>query len=417
MNYVIAVQAPAYALADDSFATESAFAVHLKELRASLGARIDKLVLVAPQFTEAEYQVRKPGLGIVSTAADGIEFVPAHRTSASSVDFWLSDAPRVWRQLSRVLPKTAMVHSGLADDIGRPLMAIVNFAAWCRRRPVLFVVDIDFRKDTQRFYQIGSWRLKRYVANRFFYDPLKWLQVWLAPRMFQLVLLKSAAMVKDFGRGKSHVKNFYDTVHSPNDILSVDEQRQHLARLAQPGGPLEIVFFGRFVGYKGLTYAIEAVRLAREKGTDVRLTFIGDGECREDLMRQTRDAGLTDVVTFHPPTAYGAPLFGLLSHAHLTIATPLAEDTPRAAFDSMARGLPIIAFDINYFRDLARESGAVALAAWPDPRSLADELIRLHGDRNRIARMAQSGLEFAAANTQEIWLARRASWVRAVIEK
>lgn len=414
MDYLIAVQAPAYVLTSTSFATEGAFAQHLRELRQSLGAKFDRVVLLAPSMPREEYESKRQHLGFVDLERDGIAFVPAHRTDASARQFW-SSAPSLWRRIKEAVSTAGIVHSGMSSDILRPLMAMTNLAGRLQGRPLVFVVDIDFRLNAERSRHLGIWSLKSYLVNRLFYDPLKWLQVWLAPRACQLVLLKSESLVADFGRGRPNVRNFYDTVHGAADVLQAQEAAARLTWLAETGRPLELVYFGRFVRYKGLDRAIEAVRLARLMGTDVRLRLIGDGECAAALQRQVAEAGLETTVLFEGPTPYGPPLFERLRSAHLCIATPLLEDTPRAAFDAMARGLPILAFDISYFRDLARCSGAVALAAWPDPRSLAERLSALERDRREIAAMAQRGLAFAADNTQAIWLRRRQEWVEAVI--
>jgi glycosyltransferase involved in cell wall biosynthesis len=274
----------------------------------------------------------------------------------------------------------------------------------------VFVVDIDFRQHSKRFYQVGAWSLKSYIVNRLFYDPLRWLQVWLAPRMSQLVMLKSASMVRDLGGGRPHVKNFFDAAHSEEHVLSADSLQTRAAWLRNGGGPLRLAYFGRLVSNKGLDRAVEAVRLARQHGEDVQLLVIGDGPCLEPLRRQAADAGLAGVISFTPQIRYGAPLFELLNDVHLTVAAPLIEDTPRAAFDSMARGIPIVAFDISYFRDLAEISGAVALAEWPRPAALAREIVALGRDRERLAVMAERGVSFARHNTQRVWLERRTQW-------
>jgi glycosyltransferase involved in cell wall biosynthesis len=414
-DYVVAVQAPAYAVSPTVFATESAFAEHLKELRRSVGPRFTRLVLIAPQWSATEYATKKEYLGIVELERDEILFVPAHRTDTSAKRFWFSQVGPVWKRISDVVSNASLVHSGLADDIYRPMLAMVNFAAWKADRPLIFVVDIDFRKHAWRYYKTGLWGRKSYLINRIVYDPIKWVQVWLAVRCFQLVLLKSASMVAGFGQGRNNVKNFYDTVHAAADVLTDTALASRMAWLRDPDRPLQIAYFGRFVPYKGLDCTIEAVRLAREKGADIRLLLIGDGESRTSLEQQVRTSGLESAVRFLPPVRYGKALFDLLEQAHMSIATPLVEDTPRAAFDSMARGLPIAAFDITYFRDLAAESGAVALAAWPNAEAMALELIALSRNRDRLAAMAQRGVEFALINTQSLWLERRAQWTLKLI--
>jgi len=416
MDYVIAVQAPAFPLSPTRFATESAFAQHLRELRESIGPAFEKVVLIAPTLTDAEYAARRDHLGVVDLDVDGVLFMPGHSTAVPARQFWLRHARGLWRRIRAAVRQAGVVHSGVADDVWRPLMAMVNVAAWLERRPVMFLVDIDFRQHSRRYRQVGLWNLKQYLVNRLIYDPLVYVQVWFAPRMFQLVLLKSASMVRDFGRGRSHVRNFYDTAHGAQDVLGDAELDDRVRVLGDRSQPLQLVFFGRFVAYKGLDRTIEAVRLARARGADVRLTLIGAGDCEAALRRQTAESGIEDAVRFLPPVPYGAPLFEQLKSMHLCVATPLVEDTPRAAFDAMARGLPLVAFDISYFCDLAQASGAVALARWPEPAQLAEVLCALSEDRRRIADMARSGVAFARDNTQAVWLERRAEWMNEVVQ-
>jgi glycosyltransferase involved in cell wall biosynthesis len=411
VNYVIAVQAPAYKLSDDTFATESAFAIHLRELRRTVGSRFDRLVLIAPQMTSAQYDMSKTHLGELSLAADGVEFAPAHSQAVSRLGFWLTQLFPVWRLARRVVRDAGIVHSGLASQLGHPLMAMVNIAAWWAQRPVVFILDIDFRRHAQRFYKTGQWSLKSYLVNRWVYDPLKWIQVWLAPRMFDLVCLKSAAMVRDFGQGRENVKNFYDTAHSEDDLLTTEQLQARVAWLQDRARPLNIAYFGRFAANKGLDRAVEALRLARACGAQVRLTLIGAGDCLEDLKGQVAGADLYPYVAFVPPVRYGTSLFELLEQVHVSVATPLIEDTPRAAFDSMARGLPVVAFDIEYFRELAAASGAVAISDWPDPAALAKQFVELDRDRKRLAEMAVRAVDFATENTQRIWIERRTQWI------
>lgn len=408
-DYLLVVQAPAYPLGGDGFAIESAFAAHLIELRERLGARFGRLVLVAPQWTEAQYTRQAAQMRVVPPSS-GVCFQPAYRLDVSRPAFWARHLLRVWRLLRRAVARAGVVHSGMSTQLGHPLMFMACLVGWRAGVPVVFMVDIDFRRTSERNRSLGVWNLRQYLVNRYAYDPLKWLQVWLAPRLFDLVLLKSASMVERFGGGRRWVRNFFDTVHREADVLAGQALDRHLERLGTPGRPLEAVFFGRLVPYKGLDRAIEAVRLAREAGHDVRLTLVGDGECRAALEAQVAAAGLVEAVRFVGPRPYGEALFQELERADLALATPLVEDTPRAAFDAMARGLPLLAFDITYFRDLADLSGAVALARWPDAADLARALGALERDRPRLAAMARQGLAFARANTQTIWLERRIDW-------
>jgi glycosyltransferase involved in cell wall biosynthesis len=409
-DYVVAVQAPACSLGGGIFATESAFAIHLKELRAGLPPRFDRLVVLAPAFERERYDNNRASYGELSEAEDGIIFVPAFKNEISQWSRWFPEALGFWKRLGAVISTAGYVHAGLAPNIWRPYLAIVNLRAWLAGIPTLFVVDIDFRNVSRRFFQTGVWSKKSYVVNCLVHDPFKSLQVWLAVRASNLILLKSPSMVAAFGRGRVNVKDFLDAAHSAADVVSDEDLERRLAVRQVGAQSLSIIYFGRFVSYKGLDFVLDAIEIALARGARVHLTLVGSGDCLDDLRRRSTSEGLRDAVTFLPTVKYGAELFALVDRADVAVAAPKVEDTPRAALDAMARGLPIVAFDIDYFKNLSEKSGAVALAEWPSPRSLADQFVRLQADRAEIAAMSRNAVAFARANTQEIWLRRRGGW-------
>ena len=410
-DFVMVSQAPGFTNGDGTFEVESAYAEHLKVMRGVLGDRFRRLVLIGPLLDPEEYERRRSELGKVNEAESGVTFIPAHPTNTSRWAFWFTQGWREWRTVSRAVREASVVQSGMSTELGRPLMAMASVAAWWHRRPLVFVVDIDFRQHSKRFYLMGEWSFKSYLVNRYVYDPLKWLQVWLAPKISDLVLLKSMSLVRDFGRRLPHVKNFFDTVHSSAQVISGPVASQRIDWLRRDDVPLRAVYFGRLAPNKGVDLMIDAVGLAKRQGVHLELSVIGSGECLAALQAQVQLSGLGDRVSFHPPVPYGDALFDRLSQAHVCLAAPRVEDTPRAAFDAMARGLPLVAFDITYFKDLAEESRAVALARWPQPQELASRLVELSGDRERLAQMSSYALQFAARNTQSHWLETRMSWL------
>ncbi len=416
MDYLLVVQAPAYPLGPERFAIESAFAVHLKMLLDELGERFDRIVLMAPTLDENVYQHSKRTLAELSAVDDRIVLFPVPEARLSIGAFWRSARP-LWRRMRELVKRVGFVHTGLGADTYRPSIAMLNLAAWMERKPLMFFIDIDFRQLSQRSYKLGIWGRKSYIINRVLHDKVKLAQVKWAIRKYDLVMLKSRSMVADLGGGRENVRFFLDAAHSDCDLIENDRLEQRLSQLGEAGRELQVVYFGRLVPYKGCKYMIEAINGARRQGAAVSLTFIGDGESLPELEAQVKELGLQKAVNFLPPTPYGKPLFDLIDKADLAIASPTVEDTPRAALDAMARGLPILAFDIDYFKSLAEMSDAVALASWPDPTSLTAELISLDKDRARIATMARRAVVFARNNSQNIWLQRRVTWTFEALDR
>jgi glycosyltransferase involved in cell wall biosynthesis len=415
-TYLLAVQAPAYPIGPDRFATEGAFAEHLKAIRRHLAPTFDRVLLVGPALSRAAYEANRTQLVDINSGADGIGFLPIHTVGGSTLDFWRNVVP-LWRSLRREVRNSAFVHTAPSPDTWRPFLALLNLAARIEGKPTVFFVDIDFRQNSRRYYALGEWSWKSYIVNRSFHDVFKSAQISFAVRNCDLVLLKSTSMVADFGRGRSHVKFFLDAAHDDTAVIGAADLEAKLVQRSDPHGgrELRVIYFGRLVRYKGLDFIIEAIATARRRGARVVLTIVGDGAERDALIAVSRSQGIEDAVTFLPAVPYGPQLFDLIDLADLAIAAPRVEDTPRAALDAMARGLPVLAFDIEYFRSLRDLSGAVELAAWPDPSSLAEQLIALDRDRARIAEMSRRAVAFARDNTQRIWLQRRIEWTNAAL--
>jgi len=417
MRYVVVVQAPAWPVSPEKCALESAFGAHLRELKAQVGATFDELLLIGPSLTRAQYETLRTQLVELDARETGIRFLPAFPLDTPRWKFLLTGWWPMWRMLNREFSGPCVVHSGMSTDLARPLMFMASLAGRWRKRPVVFFVDMDFREHAKRFRATGTWSLPSYLLNRAVYDPLKWIQLWLAPRLFDLCCYKGPALVRTFGSGRSNVKAIFDTAHSASQVLGEEALARRLSRIADPSRSLVACYFGRLAMNKGIDRMITAVRLAREAGANVRLRIIGAGECGETLRAQVERERLGEAIEFVDPVPYGEPLFRLLKDCDVCLAAPLVEDTPRAAFDAMARGLPVIAFDISYFRDLASAGGSVVTTPWPDPQGMARELVSLSVDRAQLAGLVRKAVEFARANTQQIWLSRRHAWLQDLLQR
>ncbi len=410
MSYVMIVQASSYAVGD-SFAIEGAFAHHLRAMKELISEEFGNLVLVSPQMSVPEYESKRNGLSVIDSAVEGIILIPAAETGSSLFKYWLQSLPHMILSLINKLPRHGVVQVDLATDIRRPTTLFAGLVAKTFGSKMVLIVDIDFRLHAKRNRKLGVWGFKKYIFNKYIQNTFKMLQIYLASKFYDLLLLKSAGLVDTFNNGKGNVHNFYDVVHSSSQVLDDSELLVRGKWLGRLEGEFRVCYFGRLVEYKGIDRIIEAVSIAR-KSIDVRLSIIGDGPMSDDLEDLAERIGVSDIVDFERQMEYGEQLFNRLSREDVSISTPLIEDTPRAAFDAMARGLPIVAFDTSYFRDLAEASGAVLTAEWPRSEAIAAKLIDLANDRGRLAEMAAAAVQFANDNTQEHWLQKRIVLVR-----
>jgi glycosyltransferase involved in cell wall biosynthesis len=195
-------------------------------------------------------------------------------------------------------------------------------------------------------------------------------------------------------------------------VLSEGNVSHRLHWLVEQSRVFTVCYFGRLVWKKGVDYMLESIMLSRRKGCNVKMIIIGDGDMLDSVQGKIIDCDLSSAVSIRPLVPYGEELFKILKEVHVALAAPLVEDTPRSAFDALARGVPIIAFDTEYFADLARKTKGVKTVKWLSATDMAAEIILLSQNRAHLAEMAHDGLRFAASNTQDEWLKRRVEWTQ-----
>ena len=147
-----------------------------------------------------------------------------------------------------------------------------------------------------------------------------------------------------------------------------------------PGDPFRLVFMGRLVRWKAVDITLEAIRMARAQGRDVRLDVLGDGDIRAELEAQVAAAGLDEAVRFlgFLPQADCA---ARLRQADGLILNSLYECGGAVVLEAMSLGLPVIASDWGGPADYLDDTCGVLVP--PAPR--ADFAARLSGAILRLA--------------------------------
>lgn len=404
-QYSLVVLAEAWPTSPDSFAIESAFAGHLRMIRDRLRDDV-QLVVASPRMPARDFIAKSASLAHIESS-EGIAYYELRGGRAGPLRYLLTALlPNAWRTF-RLARRSRVVHAG-PSHVFRLMEILALFWAILLRRQTVYVVDLDWRQSCSLQRTAGIRSALEGWRQRLLVSPFMALQTWLAVRWCSHAMLKSQRLVRDFGQGREHVRFILDSAHSRGAIVSdVDLERRATAQAVE--SCLEVVYFGRLVRRKGVTHCIEAIQIAREGGVDCRLTVIGQGPEQADLKALAADLGAP--VRFLDALPYGDDLFAAIDRAHVLIAAPLSEDTPRSALDAMARGLAVAAYDIAYYRYLADASGAVVTSPFNDPSGLASTITKFSRDRDVLADCMRSARAFAVENTQEVWMDRRFEWL------
>jgi glycosyltransferase involved in cell wall biosynthesis len=412
MNYLMVLPVPFYRVSDDVVATESAFVEHLKQLKKSLEPEVSRITIASTFQSEAAYRKREAYCAAFSERLDGIRFVPLDPEGVSRVGYWMRHLLPNIRTIWRECRKAEVIHAG-PSYVLTPREFVSILVAILMRKKSIFVVDIDWRRSARMNLETGRSSLKSYLMTKAFYSPLFSLQVRFASRFCSLVMLKSAKLVRDYGRGRASVKDLLDVAHSQQHVIDDSALEARVQHVLSRQTPLRVVYFGRLTAYKGIDRMIALIAaIKRTGGPAITLDIIGVGEEQAALEAQCRALSVEDLVRFLGPLPFGPALFNVVRRHEVLLAAPLAADTPRSALDAMASGLAVVAYDIDYYVDLEKLSGAVKTVPWRDDASMATTLIELDDRRAELAAMMLAGAAFARANTQEIWIERRAQWTK-----
>jgi glycosyltransferase involved in cell wall biosynthesis len=415
-DYLMVLPVRHFRVGSRSVAVESAFAEHLRMMRHKIGSAGEKLLIASPAMDAKVYESRKQGLSVIDEERETIAFCTLYSDDAirSIVDKVRSFYP-VMRTVYSLVRGSFCVHSGASWSVWLPIeFASILFGIALRRRTV-FVVDIDFRNSAYMSYRVGDWSWKSYVLCRYVYDKARSFQIRIAARYCSVVLLKGGKLAADFGSGRPNVKNFLDSSHSEKNVIDRDSLRRKLDTVRDRSQPLLLTYFGRLTAYKGVDRCLRAVALAREAGANLRLDIIGGGEELDALRRLAVEIHADSYLRFLGPQPFDQNFFCLLYRYHLLLAAPLREDTPRSTLDAMAAGVPYLAFDTYYYRELL-ESGAGRTVPWLDVDAMARALIELEAGREKLVGMIEQSVAYARVNTQEIWLDRRFAWTLPAVD-
>lgn len=421
MTYLIVVPVQAFALGPDRFAVESAFAAHLRELLSRTRDHFDDLVVAGVAMTEDSYRVSSGYMDVVDTS-ERIRFVPLYTADRSHVSVFASELLPGLRALRRLVASAGIVHASPSHNVLRPFEFLALRMAVRRGIPTISVSDIDLRPSADMLGRSGLWGRSAVLKSRYLYDPIRvWQHRWIARRC-SLVMYKEAVQVEDFGRGHDHVRLIRDPAFPADAVIDPDPLATKIERARDGSNPLEVVYFGRIVPYKGVDHMVRAVRTAVERGADIRFSIMGSGSEMETIERLIEeqwsddDQGAATRPRFVPPVPYGDAFFEEIRRYDLLLAAPLGPDTPRSTWDAFASGVAVHAYDTPFYVELADSMQAVTVSPWSDVDAFADALVEIDRDRAGLTARMESARQAALDNPESRWLDEREAWTRDILD-
>jgi len=146
-----------------------------------------------------------------------------------------------------------------------------------------------------------------------------------------------------------------------------------------PGAPL-LIHVGRLAAEKNLPLALRGLRMLQAHRPEARMVWVGDGPLRGQLQRENPDCLFTGVQR-------GEELARLFASADLFVFPSLSETFGNVTLESMASGVPVVAYDYAAAREHLRDGVHGAAIAAGDEDGFLAATVRLGSNMPQLRAM------------------------------
>lgn len=143
----------------------------------------------------------------------------------------------------------------------------------------------------------------------------------------------------------------------------------------------KIAFVGRLTKVKGVDLLIDAFNIVKQKGMDVTLTIVGEGEEKQELIEKVCNYGLENNVIF---TGRQSDVIQYLDNADIFVYPSICEEGfGISVVEAMARGCIPITFNKGGLPEIIKNEKNGFIVNDVTAESLADEIIKVINLNNK----------------------------------
>ena len=183
------------------------------------------------------------------------------------------------------------------------------------------------------------------------------------------------------GVPKDKIKTIYNSIEIQNNDLRVSLiQKKHI----------RIVVTGSLIYRKGQDICLRALVRVLEHHNNILLTFVGDGEYRNELQKIVSDHCLNENVIFR---GHVENVTQICQESDIGVLTSRREGMPNSVMEYMAAGLPVVVTDLPGIRELVDDAVTGFIIGQESDEELAEKLLILIKDADLRAEMGRKGIE------------------------
>lgn len=233
------------------------------------------------------------------------------------------------------------------------------------------------------------------------YSPIKvrgahWVDVFTARLVtrFHAVSASAADVMSSRLRVSRHKIDVIHRGRDPKRIGVRSAERRNMARKSlgvDDDTPL-ILAVGRHYHFKGLDLVVHAMKDVLEVIPNCQLVIAGrEGPATPELLAIAEADGTTDHLTI---AGYRSDVADIMCAADVFVLPSRAEGSPGVLIEAMALEVPTVASDIPSVRELVdTDCDVVVLAAFESPKEIADGIVELIQNPDRVAELTAAARE------------------------
>jgi glycosyltransferase involved in cell wall biosynthesis len=177
-----------------------------------------------------------------------------------------------------------------------------------------------------------------------------------------------------------------------------------------------VCYAGRVEQEKGPFDWVKAIRVAKDLGTSIKATWLGDGSLLEAMRREVEAQGLADTIELTGFVSDRDRVIDLIRESDVMMFAHLEPESPRVLIEALMSACPIIGYDRPHPRDLISDHQGGIITPLGDWKALGEAIAALAADRPRlvdlIRRAGRDGSRFNSdvmnRNRSELMKARLA---------
>jgi len=186
--------------------------------------------------------------------------------------------------------------------------------------------------------------------------------------------------ISNFARSQLMKLSPYDCWHKLEVCrLGVDPGIFSPTEFEEEPAIFEVICVGRLSAAKGQHILIDAIAILVEKGRNVRLRIVGDGDDRDSLEKHAHKLNLTDKIIFEGAVNQDK-IRELYSNAHIFSIPSFAEGIPVVLMEAMSMEIPCVTTRITGIPELIRDGNDGLLVAPSSAKELSAALEKLMDD-------------------------------------